>query len=47
MKLFMDLVTTDYGLAGVSVTLLSLGMAVGFRVFFRRKMRESEKMSSR
>ncbi len=47
MKLFMDLVTTDYGLAGVAVTLLSLGMAVGFRVFFRRKMRESEQMSSR
>ncbi|HQC84411.1 MAG TPA: DUF3149 domain-containing protein [Rhodoferax sp.] len=42
MKLLMDLVTTDYGLAGVAVTVLSLGMALGFRMFFIRKMRESE-----
>jgi hypothetical protein len=43
MKLLMDLVTTDYGLAGVAVTVLSLGMAFGFRMFFMRKMRESER----
>jgi hypothetical protein len=42
MKLLMDLVTTDYGLAAVVVTVLSLGMAWGFRVFFLRKMRDSE-----
>jgi hypothetical protein len=42
MKLLMDLVTTDYGLAAVAVTVLSLGMAWGFRMFFIRKMRESE-----
>lgn len=42
MKLLMDLVTTDYGLAAVVVTVLSLGMAWGFRLFFIRKMRESE-----
>lgn len=46
MKLFMDLVTTDYGLASVAVTVLSLGMAIGFRMFFRRKMRESEQESA-
>ena len=41
MKLFTDLLTTDYGLAAVLVTVLSVAMAIGFRVFFMRKMRES------
>ncbi len=42
MKLLIDLFTTDYGLVAVAVTAVSLGMAVGFHMFFRRKMRESE-----
>jgi hypothetical protein len=41
MKLLTDLLTTDYGLAAVLVTVLSVAMAIGFRVFFMRKMRES------
>lgn len=42
MKLLIDLLTTDYGLAAVLVTVLSIAMAIGFRLFFIRKMRESD-----
>jgi hypothetical protein len=41
MKLLTDLLTTDYGLAALLVTALSLAMAIAFRLFFIRKMRES------
>jgi hypothetical protein len=47
MKLLTDLLTTEYGLAAVLVTVLSLAMAIGFRVFFMRKMRESADDSER
>ena len=47
MKLLTDLLTTDYGLAAVLVTVLSVAMAIGFRVFFMRKMRESADDSER
>jgi hypothetical protein len=42
VKLLIDLLTTDYGLAAVLVTVLSIAMAIGFRLFFIRKMRESD-----
>ncbi|HNV58751.1 MAG TPA: DUF3149 domain-containing protein [Rhodoferax sp.] len=45
MKLLTDLLTTDYGLAAVLVTVLSVAMAIAFRVFFIRKMRESAQES--
>jgi hypothetical protein len=47
MKLLTDLLTTDYGLAALLVTVLSIAMAIGFRVFFMRKMRESADDSER
>ncbi len=47
MKLLTDLLTTEYGLAAVLVTVLSIAMAIGFRVFFMRKMRESADDSER
>jgi len=42
MKHFIDLVTTVYDLAGVAETTLSLILAVGLRIPFIRKMRESD-----
>jgi hypothetical protein len=47
MKLLTDLLTTDYGLAAILVTVISIAMAIGFRVFFIRKMRESAGDSER
>jgi hypothetical protein len=46
MKLLTDLLTTDYGLAALLVTVLSLAMAAAFRLFFIRKMRESAQESA-
>jgi hypothetical protein len=43
MKLLTDLVTTDYGLMSLAVIAFTLGMAVWFRVFFKRKMNEDAK----
>lgn len=42
MQLFLDLFTTDYGLIALVVTVISLGLAVGFHGFIHKKMRESE-----
>ncbi len=42
MKMLHDLVFTDYGLMSLVVIVFMLGMAVWFRMFFLRKMRESE-----
>jgi hypothetical protein len=41
MKLLIDLLTTDYGLAALLVTVLSVAMTIAFRLFFIKKMRES------
>ena len=38
----LNLVFTDYGLMSLAVIVFMLGMVVWFRVFFLRKMRESE-----
>ena len=43
MKLMTDLFSTDYGLMSVVVIAFTLGMAVWFRLFFKRKMDESAK----
>ena len=43
MKLMTDLFSTDYGLMSVAVIAITLGMAVWFRMFFKRKMDESAK----
>lgn len=42
MKLFNDLISTDYGLMSLVVIAITLGMSVFFGRFFARKMRESE-----
>jgi len=42
MQLLTDLFTTDYGLVALGFTLASLALAIGMRVFFLKKMRESE-----
>jgi len=41
MKLMTDLFSTDYGLMSVAVIVITIGMAVWFRLFFKRKMDES------
>jgi hypothetical protein len=43
MKLLTDLFTTDYGLMSVAGIAFMLGMAVWFRMFFKRKMDEDAK----
>ena len=43
MKLLIDLFTTDYGLMSVAVIVFMLGMAVWFRMFFKRHMAEDAK----
>jgi Protein of unknown function (DUF3149) len=43
MKLLKDLFSTDYGLMSAAVIVITLGMAVWFRMFFKRKMDESAK----
>jgi hypothetical protein len=47
MKLLTDLLTTDYGLMSLAVIAFTLGMAVWFRVFFKRKMAEDAKRAGR
>lgn len=42
MKMLMDLVTTDYGLMSLIGILFMIGMAIWFKMFFTRKMNESE-----
>jgi hypothetical protein len=42
MKALTDLFSTDYGLMSVGVIVFTLGMAVYFRAFFKRKMEEDE-----
>jgi len=42
MQLLLDLFTTDYGLVALAVSVISLGLAIGFHGFLRRKMRESD-----
>ena len=42
MKLFNDLISTDYGLMSLAVIAITLGMSVFFARYFSRKMRESE-----
>jgi len=46
MKMLIDLFSTDYGLMSVAVIVFMLGMAVWFRLFFVRKMREDEAASA-
>lgn len=46
MALLVDLFTTDYGLVALGVTLVSLALALGFHAFIRKKIRESEDVSS-
>jgi hypothetical protein len=43
MKLLTDLFTTDYGLMSAAGIAFMLGMAVWFRLFFKRKMDEDAK----
>ena len=43
MKMFTDLISTDYGLMSLAVIVITLGMAVFFSRFFSSKMDEAEK----
>ena len=43
MKLLTDLTSTDFGLMSVAVIAFTLGMAVWFGAYFRRKMNEDER----
>ncbi len=43
MKLFNDLISTDYGLMSLGVIAFTIGMAIWFRAFFKRKMAEDAK----
>lgn len=43
MKALTDLFTTDYGLMSVAGIAFMMGMAVWFRLFFKRKMDEDAK----
>ncbi len=43
MKLFSDLITTDYGLMSLAVIVVTLGMGMWYRAYFIRKMDEDAK----
>ena len=43
MKLMHDLLSTDYGLMSLAVIAVTVGMAVWYRQFFKRKMAEDAK----
>ncbi|MFZ4482273.1 MAG: DUF3149 domain-containing protein [Rhodoferax sp.] len=47
MKMLADLFTTDYGLMSLAVIAFTLGMAVWFGAFFKRKMDEDAKNAGR
>lgn len=47
MKLFSDLFSTDYGLMSAGVIAFTIGMAVWFRLFFKRKMDESARQAQK
>lgn len=40
MKLLRDLFSTDYGLMSVAVLVVTIGMAIWFQRYFKRKMAE-------
>jgi len=40
MKLFNDLISTDYGLMSLAVIVVTIGMAIWFKRFFSAKMAE-------
>jgi hypothetical protein len=46
MALFIDLFSTDYGLAALAATLVSLALALGFHAFIRKKIRESQSVDA-
>ncbi len=43
MKMLTDLFSTDYGLMSLAVIAFTVGMAVWFGAFFKRKMAEDAK----
>lgn len=45
MKALVDLFSTDYGLFSIGVIAFTIGMAIWFSRFFKRKMAESERTS--
>jgi hypothetical protein len=45
MKALVDLFSTDYGLFSIGVIAFTIGMAIWFSRFFKRKMAESEQAS--
>ena len=47
MKMVQDLFSTDYGLMRIAVIAITLGMAIWFGAFFRRKMNEDARDAGR
>lgn len=47
MKLFQDLLSTDYGLMSASVIAITIGMAVWYGTYFVRKVREDAARAQR
>ncbi|MCX7247593.1 MAG: DUF3149 domain-containing protein [Burkholderiales bacterium] len=47
MKMLTDLFSTDYGLMSLAVIVFTLGMAVWFGAFFKRKMAEDARNAGR
>jgi hypothetical protein len=47
MKMLTDLFSTDYGLMSLAVIAFTLGMAVWFGAFFKRKMAEDARNAGR
>ena len=47
MKLFADLFSTDYGLMSAVVIAITIGMAIWYAAYFKRKMDEDAKAAGR
>lgn len=47
MKLFTDLISTDYGLMSLVVIAITLGMGFWYGSFFKRKINEDAKAAGK
>jgi hypothetical protein len=43
MKMFSDLISTDYGIMSLAVIVITLGMGFWYGAYFKRKMAEDAK----
>lgn len=47
MKLFSDLISTDYGIMSLAVIVITVGMAFFYGSYFKRKMDEDAKAAGK